>query len=114
MRRDQCRFCFSARCYSRVVSLDRRVDWDEVACRKHARELEALADEEIPGVYRTHISSTDPLARGPVDVDWACLVAYRKSAMDRGIPLRPLVLHWADSQIPPELLAAILAAPEAQ
>ena len=71
MRRDQCRFCSSTRCYSRIVSLDRRVEWDEVACRKHAQQLETLVDQEIPGVYRTHISSTDPLARGPVDVDWS-------------------------------------------
>lgn len=68
MRKDQCLFCTSRKCYSRIVSTkDNGATYDEVACYKHAHDLDKHSDEKAPGVMKLFISSTGTLKRG-VDI----------------------------------------------
>lgn len=67
-RQNECRFCSSRRCYVRIhTSLARRGGpaYDEVACRRHVRELEIDADAKAPGLWKNHVSSTGRLRRSP-------------------------------------------------
>ena len=65
-RKDECFTCTSRACYTRVVR-ENDPKYDEVACRKHIKELEHHADEMLGsgnGIIRSHISSTGYQKRG--------------------------------------------------
>lgn len=62
LRKDQCRFCSSRKCYTRIVTPD--LQFDEVACRRHTRCLALYADRELRGALRWNIDSTGNLKRG--------------------------------------------------
>jgi hypothetical protein len=65
MRKDQCLFCGSRRCHSRIVSSkDNGKTYDEVACSKHARQLDIHSDETAPKVMKLFISGTGTYSRG--------------------------------------------------
>ena len=67
MRKDQCKLCTSKSCYFRIHSVTEGYNYDEVACRRHSRDLEIDADNVLGrnnGVVREHISSTGKLYRG--------------------------------------------------
>lgn len=65
MRKEQCLFCKSRKCYERVVSSeDGGKTYDEVACRKHAEKLREDSDVRAPGVMKYFISSTGTMRRG--------------------------------------------------
>ena len=67
----QCLFCGSRKCYTRIYT--RNLGYDEVACDRHIKELEAHADETLgsPGTLRMHLSSTGTQRRGHVDeLEW--------------------------------------------
>lgn len=65
MRKDQCYFCTSRKCYSRIVSVnDDGKTYDEVACPRHVHDLEMHSDNNAPGVMKYFISSTGCLKRG--------------------------------------------------
>jgi hypothetical protein len=65
-RKDECLFCSSRSCYSRIVRLV-APQYDEVACYKHVEDLEKHSDKVLGyknGVLRNHISSTGRMKRG--------------------------------------------------
>jgi len=65
VRRNQCKFCTSRKCHTRIVIKDFR--YDEVACTIHTHKLEIDADNTLGrsvGISITHISSTANLRRG--------------------------------------------------
>lgn len=62
MRKNQCKFCASRSCYTRIVTPD--LSYDEVACRRHVHELEKDADASLNGALRCNCSSTGKLSRG--------------------------------------------------
>lgn len=65
MGKDQCRFCGSRKCYTRIATNNR--GYDELACYQHIKELERHSDETLGvhnGVLRWHLSSSRPLMRG--------------------------------------------------
>lgn len=62
MRKDQCKFCTSRKCNTRIVTPN--LGYDEIACRKHGRELEKHADETLNGGLRCNTSSMGSLKRG--------------------------------------------------
>lgn len=65
MRKDQCLFCTSRRCHSRVVSSqDNGKTFDEVACSKHASQLDMHSDKTAPKVMKLFISGTGTYKRG--------------------------------------------------
>ena len=65
MKKDQCLFCHSKACYSRIVSSeDNGATYDEIACRKHALDLDKHSDDKAPKVMKLFISSTGKLKRG--------------------------------------------------
>ncbi len=66
MRKDQCKFCESRSCYTRIVRTEEPV-YDEVACGKHITNLEKHSDFVLGtnnGIIRTHISSFGKQKRG--------------------------------------------------
>ncbi len=66
MRKDQCKFCNSRSCYTRIVRFEEPF-YDEVACSKHISDLEKHSDKTLGiknGIIRTHISSCGKLKRG--------------------------------------------------
>ena len=64
-KENQCLFCRSLKCYSRIVSTrDNGKTYDEVACRKHASDLDKHSDEITPKVNKLFITSTGELSRG--------------------------------------------------
>jgi len=66
MRKDQCLFCNSRSCNTRIVRLE-EPKYDEVACRRHIEDLEKQSDEVLGrgnGVMRHHITSSGQLKRG--------------------------------------------------
>lgn len=64
-RKDECLFCTSRKCYTRVVSTaDNGKTYDEVACSKHICDVEKNSDEVAPKVMKLFISSTGKLERG--------------------------------------------------
>ena len=52
MRRDQCFACKSRKCGTRIWA----AGFDEIACSKHVKELEALADTTLMGAVRIYTS----------------------------------------------------------
>lgn len=64
MRKDQCLFCTSRRCFTRIVSVDDMEIYDEIACRRHASELHKHSDEKAPKVPKLFMSSTGCFKRG--------------------------------------------------
>jgi hypothetical protein len=64
---NECLFCRSRFCYERVVSKD--MEYDEVACTKHVKELHKHSDITAPGVMKSFISGTGIQKRG-VDFKW--------------------------------------------
>ena len=64
MRKDECKFCASRRCFVRIVTSD--LKYDEVACGTHTRDLELHADKTIAGITRMHHSSSGALKRGEI------------------------------------------------
>lgn len=65
IRPDQCRFCKSRCCRTRIHTRD--YGFDELACYRHIKQLEHLADGTLGinnGVMRCHVSSTIPMLRG--------------------------------------------------
>jgi len=80
-RSNQCRFCTSRRCRTRIVTLG----FDEIACSRHVRDLEALVDQHVLGV-RLHQHSSEPLRRVPGDSSvegYAALVANFRAELAR-------------------------------
>ena len=63
-RVDQCRFCASTSCYTRIVTAF--FEFDEVACHDHIRDLELYADRVLEGGVRHCITSSDTLKRGKI------------------------------------------------
>lgn len=61
-RKDQCKFCTSRRCYNRIATPD--LSFDEVACRRHSRDLALYADMTLKGALRWNIDSTGTMKRG--------------------------------------------------
>lgn len=64
-RPNECRFCTSRKCTLRIVSLAAK--FDDIACGRHIRDLEVLADNELGaknGIMRAHISGTSHKRRG--------------------------------------------------
>ena len=53
MRKDQCFACGSRKCGTRIWA----AGFDEIACFKHVKELEALADTVLMGAVRIYTSS---------------------------------------------------------
>ena len=65
MRKNQCLFCTSIKCHSRIVSTkDNGKTYDEVACGRHASDLDKHSDEVAPKVNKIFQSSTGTLKRG--------------------------------------------------
>lgn len=65
MRKDQCLFCYSRKCNTRIVSTaDNGATYDEVACVKHSEKLHKHSDEKAPKVMKLFQSSTGNLKRG--------------------------------------------------
>jgi len=65
-RKDECIFCKSRSCYTRIVRLEEPA-YDEVACDYHVLELEKHSDEVLGtknGIMRTHLSGTSRQKRG--------------------------------------------------
>ena len=65
-RKDECLFCKSRKCSVRIVRTEKPF-YDEIACDKHASEMEKHADKELGinnGIMRWHISSSGILKRG--------------------------------------------------
>ena len=67
-RKDECLFCNSRTCHTRIVRLE-YPRYDEVACDKHIVELEKHCDAVLGcknGIVRNHCSScgTQRLKRG--------------------------------------------------
>lgn len=60
-RKDECLFCRNRFCYERVVSID--YSYDEIACRKHIKDLHKHSDEKAPGVMKHFITSTGKMSR---------------------------------------------------
>ena len=59
----QCRFCSSCRCHVRIYT--RGLGFDEVACNRHIRELECLANGTLKkGTKRLHYTGMTPVSRG--------------------------------------------------
>lgn len=61
----RCRFCSSRKCCTRICTDD--LGFDEVACHRHIKELERLADGTLGvsnGVKRWHLTSTRTYRRG--------------------------------------------------
>lgn len=104
MRRDQCRFCTSRVCNHRIVSMDSRRPWDEIACRRHSKELYDLADLEIPGVYRMHSETTGTYQRGEYRADWRVLSIILDAAKKHRFTPRDIVLIRPDLPIPADLI----------
>mgnify|MGYP007100129073 CR=1 FL=1 len=61
MRKEQCKFCTSRRCYERIVTPD--MSFDEVACRRHTHDLALHANKVLNGAIRWNISSTGTMKR---------------------------------------------------
>lgn len=59
--KNECLFCRSRFCYERIVSLD--LTYDEIACRKHVKNLYEHSDTVAPKV-KTFVSSTAIQKRG--------------------------------------------------
>lgn len=65
MRKDQCFYCTSRRCYTRIVSSeDNGATYDEVACSRHSDALHTHSDITAPGVMKLFISGTGREKRG--------------------------------------------------
>lgn len=65
MRKDQCFYCTSRKCNTRIVStIDNGKTYDEVACIKHSADLHKHSDDVAPKVMKLFISSTGSLKRG--------------------------------------------------
>ena len=65
MRKNQCLFCTSVKCNSRIVSTkDNGKTYDEVACSKHSSQLDKHSDEVAPKVMKLFISGTGTYKRG--------------------------------------------------
>jgi len=65
-RKDECLFCNSRSCYTRILRKDEPV-YDEIACSKHISELEKHSDKALGiknGIMRNYISSTGKMKRG--------------------------------------------------
>ena len=65
-RKDECLFCKSRSCSTRIVRLEEPA-YDEIACCRHIGDLEKHSDEVLGshnGIMRCHISSTGRLKRG--------------------------------------------------
>jgi hypothetical protein len=70
-RKDECLFCGSRKCHTRIYRRDIPI-YDEVACPKHANELEKHSDKTLGiknGVYRNHLSGSRTYKRGEI-YDW--------------------------------------------
>ena len=68
MRKNQCLFCTSRKCSTRIVSTeDNGKIYDEVACNKHSAQLHSHSDKFAPKIAKLFISSTGYLKRG-VDI----------------------------------------------
>ncbi len=68
MRKDECLFCSSRRCTHRVVSSDIKDfpwsrEYDEIACRKHMRDLYKHADLNCKGT-KIYMETTGRYCRG--------------------------------------------------
>lgn len=65
MRKDQCLFCTSRNCYTRIVSSDDNgATYDEVACSRHSDALYSHSDKIAPGVMKLFISGIGREKRG--------------------------------------------------
>lgn len=65
MRTDQCKFCRSRKCNSRIVSSeDNGKTYDEVACSKHSSQLDKHSDEVAPKIMKLFISGTGTYEHG--------------------------------------------------
>ena len=64
MRKDQCLFCTSRNCFTRIVSVDDMKIYDEIACRRHTNELHKHSDEKAPKIVKLYMSSTGCFKRG--------------------------------------------------
>jgi hypothetical protein len=65
-RKDECLFCSSRSCHTRIVRLENPV-YDEVACSRHVANLEDHSDSVLGrknGVMRNHITSSSKMERG--------------------------------------------------
>jgi len=66
-RKDECLFCGSRSCSTRIVRSSEPPFYDEIACDNHVVALEKQSDEVLGshnGIIRCHISSTGRLKRG--------------------------------------------------
>ena len=61
-RVDQCKFCASTLCHTRIITAF--FGFDEIACCDHIRDLELHADQVLAGAVRHCISSSGKLKRG--------------------------------------------------
>ena len=59
---NECLFCKSRFCYTRVVSLD--YTYDEIACAKHVQDLYKHSDKVAPKTVKHFISGTGIQKRG--------------------------------------------------
>jgi len=65
MRKNQCLFCTSRKCGTRIVSTeDNGKTYDEVACDRHSADLHKHSDIVAPKVMKLFMSSTGVLKRG--------------------------------------------------
>lgn len=65
MRKNQCLFCTSRKCNTRIVSTDDNgKTYDEVACCKHSADLHKHSDTVAPKVMKLFMSSTGVLKKG--------------------------------------------------
>jgi hypothetical protein len=62
-RKNECLFCTSRKCNHRIVSVDDGKTYDEIACRKHVKELYKHSDENASGIEKHHIETTGTLYR---------------------------------------------------
>lgn len=65
-RKDECLFCGSRKCYTRVVRLE-NPRYDEIACDKHSNDLYTHSDTTLGkgnGIYRHYISGSARHKRG--------------------------------------------------
>ncbi len=63
-RKDECLFCSSRKCYTRIVTDDKR--YDEISCGNHVIDMEKHSNNVLGrnnGVMRWHVSSTGRVRR---------------------------------------------------
>lgn len=104
MRKDQCLFCASRKCYHRIVTID--YGYDEIVCSRHIKELEQHADETLNGKLRCNIESTGQVKRGE---PYPCVAAAATPRLEN-VCQATTVIESLGLELPCELVAGHVGA----